>query len=440
MEKGTFFMVSLFLFCGLIPLSSALIVMPTFNDGYNLGDDFVAKLSIQRENAFEGYFKLNLECDNSSNNFFSMPITLKAETQKSMDVPSITLTKTGRCYVHAVIEDQNNEKVEEQKSNKFVISDFIEVSLTMNRETYKPGEKIKIEGTAIGYNGKEIEGEALVSIETSYHVKVSRGRFVFEQNLNENMRSGNRTIKVMVDDGKGNFGEVEKGINVLPIPTSIQISMNETSFNPGEKIEATAVLLDQAGEQMDSEMILTLYNSWGSEVKRESIRDGTFEYAGSDSDVSGNWWIYAYSNDLKTRKFLYINEVRSIDIQIDGNILNVTNDGNVGYNGPLVLKFKQDGEQQSETLNINLGLGQSQLFTLTGEGDYDIEAKSNEFSETFSASLTGGAVGIGKIESPWRTGVAIGFILVLLVAAGVLEIRRERKVKIREMTVKESRI
>ena len=440
MKKGLFFILLLTALYVSIPFSSASIVLPTFNEGYSLGDDFVVKISIERESAFEGYLKLNLECDNSSNNFFLLPIALKAESSKNIDIPPITLTKTGRCSVHAVIENQNNNKIEEQRSNNFIISDFIEVSIVTNKEIYKPGEKIKIEGTAISYNKKEVDGEALISIDNSYHVKVTRGKFLLDDVLYEKMGSGNHTVKVMVDDGKGNFGDVKKEITILVIPTSIEVSLNKTVFNPGENIEATAVLLDQAGETIDSEIILTLYDSWGAEIKRESTNDGIFEYAGKNSDVSGNWWIYAYSSNLKTRKFLYINEIKSIDIKIDGNILNVTNIGNVGYNGPVVLKFKESDNSESKTLNINLGVGQSKLFTLSGDGSYKIEIRSNEFSKELGASLTGGTVGVDNIESPWRKIIAITFILILIIAAGIFEFKRERKIKIKEMTVNASKI
>jgi len=442
MKKSVFFMFSAaflaFLYV-MIPFSSASIVLPPFNEGYNLGDELSAKTSIQEGSAFEGYFKLYLECDNYTNNFFSLPITLKSDAQKSIDVPPITLTKTGRCSVHALVENQNSEKVEEQTGSIFIISDFIDVSITSNKDTYKPGEKMIIEGTAVGYNKKEIDGEALISIDNSYHVKISRGKFSFNEELYKKTKSGNQTIEVMVDDGKGNFGEMKKKITVLAIPTSIEIFLNKTVFDPGEKIEARAALLDQAGDAIESEIIVTLYDSWGAEIKREST-DGAFEYVGEKDDTPGNWWIYAYSNNLKTRKFIEINEVKSIDIKIDGSILNVTNTGNVGYNGPLSLKFNGEGEQESKTLNINLGVGKSQIFTLSGNCNYSVKADSNVFNRELSAVLTGGSIGVDKNENPWRSIAAIAFIVLIIVAAGILEFRRERNIKIKEITVNASKI
>ena len=193
----------------------------------------------------------------------------------------------------AVIEDQETNLVEDYTSNEFMISNHIEVELTVNKESFFPSDKITIEGSAIGYNGEKMNGQATITFENIYHVDVEKGEFEFEESIYKKIKSGEHEILVRVEDGEGNFGDGSLKIDILPVPTSIEISLNKTLFDPGENIEADAVLLDQAGEEIDSEIILTLYDSWGGEMKRQNLEEGVLKYSGKSSDAPGNWWIYA---------------------------------------------------------------------------------------------------------------------------------------------------
>jgi len=441
MKKGLFFVILLALLY--VPFASASITLPTFDKAYNLGDTLTAKASVEQSQDLEGFFKLDIQCANSSNNFFSLPIQLKANVLKSIDVPSISLKKTGDCLILARLEDSSNNLIEEKTSDGFSVSDSIKVELSGIKETYSPGEKIKIEGSAINSNGKDAEGNAIITIDMAYTAKVSGGRFSYEDNLPKKMKSGEHLIKVRVEDKEGNFGEAEETIVVKQIPTSVSLSVSKNAINPGDKIVADAVLLDQADDPINEDLILTLYNSWGAEVQRKTVGSNeTFEYQGKSSDSPGNWWIYAYSENLKARKFIYVNELKNVDIIVSGNQLNVTNIGNVVYNGPITVVFIKGDERKEQVIEINLGVGKSESFGLEGNGEYRIEVKTDEFDRKFDlVSLTGSSVGVRSSQNPWRLIMAGIFVLLIIVSAGFLQLRKKKQINIKEtVTVNQNRI
>lgn len=440
MKKGPIFVLMLGLLC--MPLSSAYITLPAFNPLYNLGDTIASTAKISLNYDMNGFFKLSLECSNSSNDFFALPMQLKANEQRQIDVPSITLARSGDCLVSAKLESQKGDIIERQQSPGFYVSEGINISLTLNKEVFMPDEKIRIEGIAVKENGKPVNGIVTMTLSNTYTANVKDGRFIIEETIWGKIKGGDHEVIMNVRDNDGNHGEIAKKIKVRQVPSSLIMRLNKDSFNPGDKIEAKASLLDQAEDEISEGIILTLYDSWGAEIARKEVYNETFEYFSKNSDVPGSWWIYAYSEELKSRKFIYMNELKSIDIEMSGSSMNVTNTGNAMYNGHILLNFIKSDEKVPETIDIALGVGQKKSFELRGNGTYRIEVRSNEFSRAFEpVILTGGAIGAKAVESPIRMIIAISFVLAIAIFAGFLKIREKKNIIVKEtVTVNENRI
>mgnify|MGYP000731118206 CR=1 FL=1 len=183
---------------------------------------------------------------------------------------SINFVDESSCLFHIYTTDRDNHLIEELYSNEFKITKNINLEITINKEYFNPGEQIKIEGTALKENGEKPNGIVLVTIDNVYSVPLKDGKFEFENTLWDKIKSGKRVIKIEARDSSGNSGNESKEITINQIPRNLKIIANN-SYNPGDKIKINAILLDQSGETMNKEIILTLYNSWGSKLMRQSL-------------------------------------------------------------------------------------------------------------------------------------------------------------------------
>ncbi len=431
MKKSLFALVLLFLVC--ISFAKAEIIFPEFKEVYSLGDSLDSSFKISEPEAFTGLVKLQLVCANQSTSFFTSPISINANEIRSFQVAQFPLKETSKCRVVGSLE---NEWINMTKDSKeFIVTSNLNITITTNKQSFKPEETIRIRGTAIRANGKSVEGIASITIgKEGYLTPVAKGAFELEATLKNSLISGPQIISVEIKDNADNYGNLSTSISILPIPTRLEIFTNKETFLPDERLDAYVVLYDQSGQRIEEPVSLILYDSWGIEEKKailnRSTETLTFEF--NKTAITGEWWLYSYSEGFKARKFISLKELNQIEIKIENNTLTVINTGNTIFKKPIEIVFQSNNMTRTEIQEIELGLASEKKFELNApEGLYNITVLTGGVEDSFSdISLTGAAIieiNDAQAKKVKNTNQVIVMVIVFALIALFVTIRLRRK-------------
>jgi hypothetical protein len=171
-----------------------------------------------------------------------------------------------------------SEYIDSAETSVFVISDQINLTSSINKNYFLPGDKIEISGKAVNADGTLYNGPATVVIDTKEYSINIKGKFIFNTNLDTTIKSGEHIVSVNIYDSYGNQANEDKTINVQPVPTMIEILLNNESYLPGDTLSAEIQLYDQANDAMNESISVTLYNPWGVDALSKSVKGDIFNY------------------------------------------------------------------------------------------------------------------------------------------------------------------
>jgi len=419
------------LFCSTV---SAMIILPQTEEIYSLGEKIDFDITIIENEDFEGLIKLDLMCGEEKNAFFTSPIEVIKNEEKKINIPSFALNKAGNCKIIVSFEDSGGNIKDSSETSEFLISQIINITLELNKQHFKPSEELRLEGEARKENGEKVEGIAVLKINKEEHeAMVKNGKFIFEIMLWKGIKSGEHEIEVEVTDNEGNSGKEKRKIYLSAIPTNLEIYTNNNAFVPEDKIIAFAVLTDQNGEKIDKSISLAIYDSWGKERLRKMVVNESIEYFLEQDAVPGDWWVYAFSENIRIRRFIYVEEVSKIDVELAGDKLTIKNIGNVIYQKPISITFSKNNRSITEIKELSLGAGKEIGFELTASGMHDLHIESEDFEKRFAdVPLTGGTIGVRPFSASISRKIAIiiaFFMIVLLMFIKLKKAKREIKTK-----------
>ena len=317
--------------------------------------------------------------------------------------------------------------------NQTIVHASFNITITLNKEKFSPGERIKVMGAVQREDGSsDINGEVYVRIDKEHKTRLNGGSFAVETTLDNLTKSGQREIEVEVLDEQNGKGIVKKGFYVAPDPAGLDVYLNKNSFLPGVELNASASLLDQNGEKIEgAEIVLTIYDSRGATIMKNTLAYGWLDYTLPGDAIPGEWWVYAYSNDIKARRFFNVEESRRIEYSVDGGMLSVKNVGNVIYTDPISVTFSGNELAVTEVKDLNLEVGVEKRFSLSApEGKYRVYVTSLTDEKKFEGiPLTGGAVGVSEPAPPYLILylIGIGAAIVLIALAARAYQRRSGK-------------
>ena len=395
--------------------------------------------------SLSGLIKLELDCGGEKTLFFVSPISLKADELKEIMVPDYTLSKAGNCVINSILESRGAIK-DSAQSKRFTVSSAINLSISLNKERFSPGETIILEGDAKKVNDQPVSGISYITIDGETYLKsVENGKFKFTTLLKKTILSGQNLIKVEIQDKEGNTGEAYKNITINAIPTSLEIKMNKESFIPGDNLEARAVLYDQSGREIAATPIsIILYDTWGMEVVKKMTNSSEgIDYKFDKKSQIGEWWVYAYSEGIKARKFFSVKEFSSIDAKIKESILEIENVGNTLFRKPVEIIFSGQ-EKDSKIKEIDLGIDDKKEFELTAPtGFYNITIRSGDIIKQFpDVYLTGNSISIidtKDIAAQKTRGIAalatVGIIAAAALTWQIIRIRGLHNKKKKEIKI-----
>lgn len=341
-----------------------------------------------------------------------------------------------------------------------VVNDKLTVELTINEEEYNPGDRVVLSGTIEKrLGGAPEEGTVKITFgEQEYLEDLIDGKFEHTIDLADDIKSEYHSINIYVEDADGNAGEEEVKFYVVQIPTTLELTVAESSYLPEDVIVITPIIYDQAGDEVDDDVSLTVFNANKEAIYEKVVSAGnSVKFDLPKYSVHGTYKARAeYDKFLKEEQFL-VKEVHGIDVGLDGQDLVIENIGNVPYNEPLDITVNYEGGSYSIEKRTKLNPGETFNVDLSKEvpsGAYDVNVRNTgdlfeEVSIEDSRSggekvgdllqeFTGSTVGVPGSSTSLMKGLTLPLFIIIIVGlvifityrkAGVSEKRRERERK-----------
>ena len=227
------------------------------------------------------------------------------------------------------------------------------------------------------------------------------GRASIEVKTNETQKSGTYILSVMVynQDSEGNILNSNTELEYFVVsqrPTKIDLSISDLELNPNQKLTINPILLDQAGEKIDEDIIVYLESPSG-ELRTFSINsDDYYDIEFESNDSMGKWNIHAFFGSTISDKYeVDMKCSPKLQYEIIGGLLEIKNIGNCLYDKELNITIAN----KSYSFQLNLPKSSTKQFNLQApDGDYSISINSDGHEEySGNTFLTGNAISVKSI-------------------------------------------
>lgn len=373
-------------------ISAEIIIHEDIKDPHNVGDFVSIDFSIDNPSSASDFVESYLKCDGKKNLIDKRYIFLKNNNDISLRFP---LENTGDC--HFLIEFLDDKIT----SNEFTVSDKLIIDYHLNNLFFFPGEKIMLSGNISKINGDTYSGRANFQIEdlVTKSFEVSNGEFNFEYIIEKMLPPQKHIISITAFEKNTNnkitnSGEITKEINIKSQPSSIEITAPD-SIKPPKNISFQINLLNQVAQLIPNETLIIKILDIDNNVlfENSSISSNNLTYQFSGSSKRGSCSLNAYYGSLFATKPIYIEDYRKIDVIIQDNALNITNIGNMPFDGTFEFVLENETSSRTICLELNLDIAESLLHYLKFSGTYNISSEENIFS---NIPLTGAAITVDK--------------------------------------------
>jgi len=365
-----------------LPFSVASIGIGSGLQGeYNLGDEISFSIRVLPDETFDALVKLTMKCTEKDVPYFIYPVSLEEDVEESIDVPAIKAFSEGLCSIRVNIENLEGGGVEGITSKDFTVSSDLELEVTLDKEDVLPGDKIKVKGVAKKKGGGIDDGNVVISLGgEKIEFELEDDEFDHAIELKEDIRSGEHKVIVEVEDSHGNFNAVSKTINVKAVPSLLEFKLNKQELSPKEVLKVTAVLLDQAGDNMDGSVDVKLFKSKfiGSDVvvfdtgiSANNEKEFSFENTLKPDD----YMLEGVFEGLQDEVVVKILPNEEIAMELEGEIVTVSNVGNVDYNDKSTIVLDEGERNFIINKRIRLDVGESMTLDLSKEvpsGSYTV--------------------------------------------------------------------
>jgi hypothetical protein len=195
---------------------------------------------------------------------------------------------------------------------------------------------------------------------------LKNGKFDDEIKTDKIIKSGLHNIQVIISDTLGNSGNSNISVNIIAIPTTLTNYISGFSFKPSDNIIVRPVLLDQAGDIINNDITVEIYNKENDLVGSKIVKSNeSYEFTLAQYSVPGKWTVKSSSQGLKEYNNFNVNEVSNIDVNIENQTLIIKNIGNIKYDKQIDILLKdQTGKEfhikkrlsldPNEVINIDL--------------------------------------------------------------------------------------
>ena len=372
-----------------LPLSSASVqITNQLKDEYSLGDLIPLSIKIVPQETTDALVKLTLKCTNKEVSYYVAPLSLKENKEESINAPTIKAFSEGLCTIRVNIESMEGSNIDGTTSKEFTVSDELDLSFTIDKTEALPGDKIKIQGTAKKKESKIEDGLLTISLDNKANsMDLKSEDFSYELHLEDNIKSGEHSITVEVQDSYGNYNQDSKTISIKAIPTKLEFELNKKEFKPKETIKLTIILLDQADDPINEDIEVKLLREkslfkdeiviFGQKIKANK----EFEFTFSPKTPPNEYILKSSFDSLKNEDTIEILPNPEIETRLEGDIVYIKNIGNVEFNEKTAIMLEKDGKTFLINKKIKLDVDGETTIDLSKEvpsGSYKVTLPETE--------------------------------------------------------------
>ena len=385
-----------------------------------LGEGFSFFGSIQKLNDLPMNGLATISIINSGQIYDVNTVEVKnGEMNYSYDAENIP---AGRYYISVAANDVfGNERIFDNVAG-FDVYNGLKISALLDKKEILPGESVEIEGSVKYENGDYADGETELLLNGN-PAALSSGNFKNTISTASNMKSGKTSIVLKASDDHGNFGEGIIDFNVIPVPTKLVVDKNKEDYYPGEDVEVSSKLYDQADDEIQNDALVTIENPDGDVVEKGV---GEIKFTLDAQAMPGTWNIDADQGDIQVKDKFIVKEVANLSVVLSGQDVLVKNIGNVDFDNDVVVKIDDDVLNQRLNLELNeeytieldrfYGDKEVVVFILGNKqslGKVHIEDRRGFFGKV-GDQLSGNVVSEGNNDSignPWVYAAVIGVLI-----------------------------
>ena len=408
--------VLLFVFAILLFSAKAEINLNSFESAnYNLGEKVKLEGSVASLDGIIGNLEVNSVCANSSKQVYLalMEANINNPYEFSQEFP-VKESMLGNCYFQLNLKTEDGNVVETKNSEEFVVTRELRIDAELDVLSQQPGKDITINGAVRNANGIRVGGGSVVFTLNGklYSSGLSDGAFGYKIAIPSDMDSGTQMIDIQARDLLGNEGKGNVSFKVLSIAKGLVIDLDKESYNPNEEVVVKTILNDQSGKNLEGSTKIQLYDpNEDKELTKIIENDKEFSIPLSSFALPGTWTLEAEGNEFKVIKKFFVDEIKSKEVVLKGNVLFVTNTGNVNYEDPIEIVLKdENGEEYQVMKKSSLKPNQTISIDLNNQvpgGEYEVDVGGN--------LITGNVVIEGSALGSLKGSKSIGYIALVFV-------------------------
>lgn len=377
-----------------IPLASAeiSITLPQ-KDVYSLGEGITPEVSVKESQDYNGFFKLNIRCDDYDMQYFAIPLSVEADSRRVVEAPELTLFQhmVGSCRIEAAFDGNDGSNIAKESSDEFEVSDSVKIT-TQETVDVQPGEVVSIIADISKASGEALTGNAEIIFNSqTINSEISSGRLDQIVTIPPDMESGEKLLVIRASDEFGNLGEVMVTLNVLQIPTSIENAITSDVLIPGEELKAVITLYDHIGTVIGGSGIsVKVFGPDEKQLSEELVESGNgFSLMTHNGMGPGAYYLLSSFENVRQQSIFTITELRKITMRQEGMLVYVENAGNVDYNDKATILLEAEGGNYIVNKKLELKPGEVMAIDLSKEvpsGTYDITLPEEAFQSTANES------------------------------------------------------
>ena len=238
----------------------------------------------------------------------------------------------------------------------FEVNGDINIDLTTDKQTVLPGEEVKVDGTVKYKQSSGVSGIKM-TVNGESVVLNGLGEFSYTRLVPKDAKTGETVLTITAKDDAGNFGEKTFTYAVTAVPTTVALYVPQEEVLPGDKVEASASLFDQAGDKMEGEINIQISDK-SSTILAEG--KGNVEYIIEEFTPPGIINVKASYQTLLAEDEFSIGEKQDFEATVTSTGILIRNKGNVKFDGEV--EFLTGTESSYE--KVNLGIDETKAISL----------------------------------------------------------------------------
>ncbi|MDD5331594.1 MAG: hypothetical protein PHE43_02105 [Candidatus Nanoarchaeia archaeon] len=366
--------------------------------------------------------------DNSTDEFF---LGTTAINNGKIDFTyKTTAIPPGKYGIKIVARDPYTNEKTFENILEFELTNELSLNANIDFPETLPGKIIKITGDVKNIFLTSIaQGNLKVIFNgNEYKTTFADGIIDYSITVPTNIKSGKHVVTVEVDDGVGNKAVKEITISINPISTTLSGIINGKEHVPGDVLEITPMLYDQANDVMPGEIAIEILDPNGNVLYQDSKQVNTKgSYKLDNLAEPGSYKLKLSFSSLKTEDTFTITAISKLDIGLENETLVITNVGNVGYKNIIHIDMNSGTYLFDE--KINLDSGEKTYIDLSSKvetGTYDILITHDESEKRFTNVYI-----VGKKQVNLNVFYIILIILIFLIVIYSLILKNRKIFKVK---------